>query len=233
MPERASPRPVAVVAAEAPARAKILELSGALLLAHAEARKRPLGDLFGLANFGVNLTRLAPGGELALRHAHTKQDEFVYVLEGGRRSSPTPVGRGLRRACARVSRPGRATRIILSTRPARTSSISRSATVRPATARPTRTTTSPRLLVEGRWRIQPQGRDALRLTVRAYPRLSSRYRRRGPWLRFGRAACRASSGAGPSGTAQACRRRSRAAWRSWRRRDAVGAMRLVGRDNVA
>lgn len=44
--------------------------------------KRPLGELFGLANFGVNLTRLAPGGISSLRHAHAKQDEFVYVLEG-------------------------------------------------------------------------------------------------------------------------------------------------------
>jgi uncharacterized cupin superfamily protein len=44
--------------------------------------KRPLGDLFGLQNFGVNLTRLAPGAVSALRHAHSGQDEFVYVLEG-------------------------------------------------------------------------------------------------------------------------------------------------------
>jgi uncharacterized cupin superfamily protein len=44
--------------------------------------KRPLGDLFGLTNFGVNLTRLVPGGSSALRHAHTKQDEFVYILQG-------------------------------------------------------------------------------------------------------------------------------------------------------
>jgi uncharacterized cupin superfamily protein len=44
--------------------------------------KRPLGDLFGLTNFGVNLTRLAPGSASSLRHAHSKQDEFVYVLEG-------------------------------------------------------------------------------------------------------------------------------------------------------
>ena len=44
--------------------------------------KRPLGDLFGLANFGVNLTRLAPGAVSALRHAHSRQDEFVYVIEG-------------------------------------------------------------------------------------------------------------------------------------------------------
>jgi uncharacterized cupin superfamily protein len=44
--------------------------------------KRPLGDLFGLTHFGVNLTRLAPGAASALRHAHTRQDEFVYILEG-------------------------------------------------------------------------------------------------------------------------------------------------------
>ena len=44
--------------------------------------KRPLGDLFGLTNFGVNITTLPPGTISALRHAHTKQDEFVYVVSG-------------------------------------------------------------------------------------------------------------------------------------------------------
>lgn len=44
--------------------------------------KHVLGDLFGLANFGVNLVRLAPGAVSALRHAHARQDEFVYVLRG-------------------------------------------------------------------------------------------------------------------------------------------------------
>ena len=44
--------------------------------------KRVLGELFGLTNFGVNLTRLRPGAVSALRHAHSRQDEFVYVLEG-------------------------------------------------------------------------------------------------------------------------------------------------------
>ncbi|HTL15338.1 MAG TPA: cupin domain-containing protein [Thermomonas sp.] len=44
--------------------------------------KKALGDAFGLAHFGVNLTRLAPGAVSALRHAHTVQDEFVYILEG-------------------------------------------------------------------------------------------------------------------------------------------------------
>ena len=44
--------------------------------------KRALGDVFGLQTFGVNLTRLPPGCCSALRHAHTKEDEFVYILEG-------------------------------------------------------------------------------------------------------------------------------------------------------
>ena len=44
--------------------------------------KRALGDHFGLQNFGVNLTRLFPGGESALLHRHSKQDEFIYILEG-------------------------------------------------------------------------------------------------------------------------------------------------------
>lgn len=44
--------------------------------------KRPLGNAFGLTNFGVNLTRIAPGGLSALRHAHSRQDEFIYIVEG-------------------------------------------------------------------------------------------------------------------------------------------------------
>lgn len=44
--------------------------------------KTVLSDLFGLNNFGVNLTRLKPGGISALRHCHTVQDEFIYILEG-------------------------------------------------------------------------------------------------------------------------------------------------------
>ena len=43
---------------------------------------RRLGDHLKLTNFGVNLTRIAPGGKSAPRHAHSRQDEFVYVLEG-------------------------------------------------------------------------------------------------------------------------------------------------------
>ena len=44
--------------------------------------RRPLGDVFGLTNFGVNLTRLPPGGMSALRHTHMREDEFIYIVEG-------------------------------------------------------------------------------------------------------------------------------------------------------
>src|SRR5438132_3216042 len=44
--------------------------------------KAALGDVVGLAQFGVNLTRLKPGAASALRHWHEAEDEFVYVLEG-------------------------------------------------------------------------------------------------------------------------------------------------------
>lgn len=44
--------------------------------------KRRLGDACGLTHFGVNLVTLGPGAQSALRHWHTMEEEFVYVLEG-------------------------------------------------------------------------------------------------------------------------------------------------------
>jgi uncharacterized cupin superfamily protein len=44
--------------------------------------KRRLGDACGVTAFGVNLVTLGPGGQSALRHWHTLEDEFVYVLSG-------------------------------------------------------------------------------------------------------------------------------------------------------
>src|SRR5437762_1756399 len=41
-----------------------------------------LGDHAGLKNYGVNLVRVLPDGQSSARHTHSKQDEFVYVLEG-------------------------------------------------------------------------------------------------------------------------------------------------------
>jgi len=74
--------PVAIAAAEAPARTKPSSYPEPFASRMAGRRKQPLGDLFGLANFGVNRTTLAPGAASALRHAHTRQDEFVYILAG-------------------------------------------------------------------------------------------------------------------------------------------------------
>ena len=74
--------PVAIVAAEAPLRAKPSNYPEPFASRMAGRQKRPLGDVFGLANFGVNLTQLLPGAVSALRHAHSRQDEFVYILQG-------------------------------------------------------------------------------------------------------------------------------------------------------
>ncbi|WP_428407354.1 cupin domain-containing protein [Hyphococcus sp.] len=50
---------------------------------HCKGRSKvALGDLGGLDQFGVNLTRLAPGAASAHRHWHLKEDELVYMLEG-------------------------------------------------------------------------------------------------------------------------------------------------------
>jgi uncharacterized cupin superfamily protein len=44
-------------------------------------RKR-LGNVVGLDQFGVNLTRLKPGYQSSQRHWHESEDELVYILEG-------------------------------------------------------------------------------------------------------------------------------------------------------
>jgi uncharacterized cupin superfamily protein len=44
--------------------------------------KRRIGKALGLTQFGVNLTTLPPGKESSMRHWHTHEEEFVYVLEG-------------------------------------------------------------------------------------------------------------------------------------------------------
>lgn len=48
----------------------------------ADRIRQRLGDAAGLADFGVNLMRLPPGGWSSQRHWHSAEDELVYVLEG-------------------------------------------------------------------------------------------------------------------------------------------------------
>jgi len=44
--------------------------------------KRILTKALRLSQFGVNLTELAPGSASAIRHWHSHEDEFIYVVSG-------------------------------------------------------------------------------------------------------------------------------------------------------
>jgi uncharacterized cupin superfamily protein len=44
--------------------------------------RQRLGNVVGLDQFGVNLTRLKPGAQSSMRHWHAAEDEFVFILEG-------------------------------------------------------------------------------------------------------------------------------------------------------
>lgn len=83
MPEKTFP--VALTAADVAPRSKPSSYPEPFASQMAGRAKRQLGEQFGLTNFGVNLARLAPGAASSLRHSHTRQDEFIYVLQG----SPT------------------------------------------------------------------------------------------------------------------------------------------------
>lgn len=48
----------------------------------ASREKRAMGNAFGLKDFGVNVVRMPPGAWSSQRHWHSREDEFVYVLEG-------------------------------------------------------------------------------------------------------------------------------------------------------
>ena len=74
--------PVAILAADVPPRPRRSNYPEPFASLVAGREKRQLGDLFGLVNFGVNLTRLAPRSVSSMRHTHSKQDELVYILAG-------------------------------------------------------------------------------------------------------------------------------------------------------
>lgn len=74
--------PIAIHAAQTAPRARPSSYPVEFVSRLAGRDKRPLGDVFGLLNFGVNLTRLLPGAVSSLRHGHSLQDEFIYILEG-------------------------------------------------------------------------------------------------------------------------------------------------------
>ncbi len=82
MSDNPTSKPLAVAAVEVPPHAKPSVYPDEFRNRIEGREKRRLGDFFGLNNFGVNLTRLAPGSQSALLHRHSKQDEFIYIIEG-------------------------------------------------------------------------------------------------------------------------------------------------------
>lgn len=90
MTDASTARPAAIEAASAKPRSRPSNYPEPFAGRVAGRIKRPLGDLFGLKNFGVNLTTLTPGAASALLHRHSRQDEFIYILEG----HPTLVTEG-------------------------------------------------------------------------------------------------------------------------------------------
>jgi uncharacterized cupin superfamily protein len=72
----------AIEAASAPARVPTFTFPEPLASLMQGRSRRPLGNPFGLTNFGVNITYLPPGTISAPRHSHSHQDEFIYILEG-------------------------------------------------------------------------------------------------------------------------------------------------------
>jgi len=74
--------PLVLLAASVAPRTKATSYPEPFASRMAKREKRALGAPFGLTNFGVNLTRLSPDGESSILHAHTKQDEFIYILHG-------------------------------------------------------------------------------------------------------------------------------------------------------
>lgn len=75
-------KPVAIDSNDVPVRVKPSVYPEPFASQMEGREKQQLGEFFGLQNFGVNLTRLKPKAVSALRHAHSTQDELMYILEG-------------------------------------------------------------------------------------------------------------------------------------------------------
>jgi hypothetical protein len=86
-------RPVAVLAAEAPPRPFRTNYPEPFASRMAGRDKRSLGDLFGLTNFGVNITRLAPAAARLCGMRTRSRTSSSISSKGARPWSPTPAGR--------------------------------------------------------------------------------------------------------------------------------------------
>jgi uncharacterized cupin superfamily protein len=83
--------PVALRAADLPAR-PATAFPDAFAACAVGRERRPLAQAFGLTTLGVMLSRLTPQARAVLRHAHSQQEEFIFVLSG-RATLHTDLGR--------------------------------------------------------------------------------------------------------------------------------------------
>lgn len=91
--------PIAVVVDQALTRAKASNHPQPFASRMAGRRKQPRGHLFGLTNFGVNLTRLAPGAVSSCVTRTPGRTSSSTFCKAARRCTPTKVERRCRRAC--------------------------------------------------------------------------------------------------------------------------------------
>lgn len=82
MSDHIAPSPIAVTAESVPLRTTPSNYPEPFFSRMKKRQKQQLGDLIGLTKFGVNRTTLAPGGESALLHRHSSQEEFIFILAG-------------------------------------------------------------------------------------------------------------------------------------------------------
>lgn len=74
--------PIATLATDIPPRTKLSIYPEPFASMMKGREKRNLGDFFGIKDFGVNLTKLAPGAQSALLHKHSVQEEFIFIVAG-------------------------------------------------------------------------------------------------------------------------------------------------------
>ena len=89
MSKNSAPGPIAIVAAAAPVRTKSSNYPEPFFSHMNNRQKRPLGELFGIKNFGVNLTRLVPGGNRPCYIATACRMNLFMSLKGSRLWLPT------------------------------------------------------------------------------------------------------------------------------------------------
>jgi len=89
-----TPRPNSISADEIPPRTRPSTYPEPFFSRMAKREKQALGDFFGLSNLRVNLTSLKPGGESALLHRHSKQDDRRHLRMAAARGHQASRGGG-------------------------------------------------------------------------------------------------------------------------------------------